>query len=418
MPRLLLLAAFLTLSWSAEAGVLTGWSQYGAGGVIEARIVTDQAACPPLIADGASLPMAERSPPTDAFPARVCVAPIPKGAKSLSAGGRKLPVPVEHPRHIVLLGDTGCRLKGDIVQSCNDENSWPFHRVAAHAAAEHPDLVIHVGDFLYRETPCKANDKRCAGTPWGDNMPAWTADFFSPGRDLLNAAVWVIERGNHEDCKRAGTGWTALLGRDPVTVPCSPRDKPMLIDLDGVKLAVLDENDADDDKKKPKEAVIQSIQADLGVIGAYRPDWLITHHPFRGVSKWADDDEDEGEKHIVGANATLLAALQGYDESSLTLMLSGHIHNFQIENYAAPLPPQLVVGEGGDNLDTKVPEKLTGLVTGGQKIESGLSIPGFGYVVVDRIGDSQDWTITVHAANGKVLRHCSLKSKKLACGKN
>jgi hypothetical protein len=415
--RLFLPALFLVLSCSAEAGILSGWSQYGAGGAVEARIVTDQATCPSLLADGVALAMTERSAPTDAFPNRVCVAPIPLGAKSVSAQGWKLPVPVDHPRHIVLLGDTGCRLKGEIVQACNDEESWPFHRVAKHAAAEHPDLVIHVGDFLYRETPCKEGDKRCAGTPTGDNMPTWNADFLSPGRDLLGAAVWIIERGNHEDCKRAGMGWTTLLGRDPVILPCSPRDKPMLIDLDGVKLAVLDENDADDAKKKPTEAVIQSIQADLGVIGAYRPDWLITHHPFRGVSKKADADGDEDEKEVIGANATLLAALKGYDESSLTLMLSGHIHNFQIENYAAPLPPQLVVGEGGDNLDTKVPEKLTGLVTGGQRIESGLSIPGFGYVVVDRIGDSQDWDITVHAADGKLLRHCALKSKKLACGK-
>jgi hypothetical protein len=413
VPRLVLLALLFALPCAARAAILTGWSQYGAGGMVEARVVTDDPACPVLIADGMALPMAERSAPTAAFPDRVCVAALPTGAKSASAGGRSLPVPVEHPRHIVLLGDTGCRLKGDIVQSCNDTNSWPFRAVARHAAAEHPDLVIHVGDFLYRESPCKDADERCAGSPWGDNLPTWVADFLSPGNDLLGAAVWVVERGNHEDCKRAGTGWTTLLGRDPVTGTCNPRDKPLLIDLDGVTLAVLDENDADDSKSTPNEAVVKSIEADLSVIGAAKPDWLITHHPFRGVSKWAD--QDEGEKKIMGANATLLAALHGYDESTLTLMLSGHIHNFQIENYRPPLPPQLVVGEGGDKLDTKVPLKLTGLVTGGQTIVSGLSIPGFGYVVMDRIGGSKDWRIIVHAANGKVLRHCSLKSRTLAC---
>lgn len=417
MPRLLLLAVLLALSLPADAALLTGWSQYGEDGAVEARVITDDPSCPALIANGASIPMTERSAPTAAFPSRVCAAAIPKGAKSASAGGRILPVPAPHPRHIVLLGDTGCRLKGDIVQSCNDENSWPFHRVAKHAAAEHPDLVIHVGDFLYRETACKENDKRCAGTPWGDNLPTWIADFFSPGRDLLNASVWLIERGNHEDCRRAGTGWTTLLGRAPVTAPCTPREKPLMVDLDGVKLAVLDENDADDDKKRPNEAVAKAVHADLETVAGFKPDWIITHHPFRGVSKWSDEDEDEGEKHIVGANATLLSALQGYDESSLTLMLSGHIHNFQIENYAAPLPPQMIVGEGGDKLDTNVPSSLTGLVTGGQKIRSGLSIPGFGYVVGDRMGDSQDWAFTVHAANGKVLRRCALKSRVLDCKK-
>ena len=411
MPRLLTLLLLFMTALPGQAAILTGWSQYGAGGGIEARVVTDDPACPALLADGAAVRMAERSPPTGAFPARVCVAAMPKGAKSLSVAGRKLPVPVEHPRHIVLLGDTGCRLKGKTVQSCNNENAWPFRKVAEHAAAEHPDLVIHVGDFLYRETPCRGRDARCAGTPWGDNFPTWTADFFSPGKALLAAAPWVVERGNHEDCTRNGVGWTTLLGRDPVAAPCNPRDKPLLIDLDGVKLAVLDDNDADD-KGDPKPEVTDSIKADLTSIAAARPDWLITHHPFRGVYKWVTEN---GVRSLEGANATLLSALEGYDEGSLTLMLSGHIHNFQIENYPSPSPPQLVVGEGGDELDTKVPRKLTGLVTGGRKIESGLSIPGFGYVVIDRVGDTPDWTVAVHAANGKVLRRCALKSRVLAC---
>jgi hypothetical protein len=34
---------------------------------------------------------------------------------------------------------------------------------------------------------------------------------------------------------------------------------------------------------------------------------------------------------------------------------------------------------------------------------------------MDRIGETQDWTITVHAADGGVLRHCALKARKLAC---
>ncbi len=44
MPRLLLLAALFALSWSAEAGVLSAWSPYGAAGTVEARVITDEAA--------------------------------------------------------------------------------------------------------------------------------------------------------------------------------------------------------------------------------------------------------------------------------------------------------------------------------------------------------------------------------------
>ena len=35
------------------------------------------------------------------------------------------------------------------------------------AAAQKPDLVIHVGDYYYRETPCPAGEAKCAGSPFG-----------------------------------------------------------------------------------------------------------------------------------------------------------------------------------------------------------------------------------------------------------
>ena len=407
-----MLAVLLALSSAAtQAATLTGWSQYGADGTVEARVITDDAACPALSIDGKDQPMALRQPPNAAFQVRVCVGSIPFGSKSASAGGLSLPVPVAKPRHIVLLGDTGCRLKGATVQACNDETLWPFHRNASHAAQEHPDLVIHVGDYLYRETPCQPGDDRCAGTPWGDNWPTWNADFFAPGADLLHAAVWITERGNHEDCKRAGAGWTALLGRAPVTEACQRREKPMFVDLGGVKLAVLDENDASE--AEIKQPAADQLHQDIAAALAAKADWIVTHHPFRGVSRLTKKNPDG--KTVEGANATLLAALGDADESGLTLMLSGHIHNFQIENFAGSHPPQLVVGEGGDNLDTEVPPKLTGLVTGGQTITSGLSLPGFGYVVIDRVGETQDWKITVHSSDGAVMRHCDLKSRKLTC---
>jgi hypothetical protein len=411
--RRLLPAILLILSVPACAGTLSAWSQYGADGTVEARVVTDDAVCPALSTDGRERPMSLRQQTSTAFPVHVCVGTIPTGAKKASAGGVDLPVPVAQPRHIVLLGDTGCRLKGAVVQNCNDESFWPFHRVAARAAREHPDLVIHVGDYLYRETPCQAGDSRCAGTPSGDNWPTWNADFFLPGADLLHAAVWVAERGNHEDCKRAGLGWTTLLGRAPAAGACQGREAPMFVDLGGVKLAVLDDNDAND--VEVKQPATDELHRDIAAAIAAHADWTITHHPFRGVSKPVATEKGGDGKIVEGANATLVAALQGLDLSGLTLMLSGHIHNFQIENYAAPLPPQLIVGEGGDNLDTEVPARLTGLVSGGQAIASGMSLPGFGYVVIDRIGHGKDWDIAVKAVDGTLLRHCSLKSRKLAC---
>jgi hypothetical protein len=403
---IVLLATALSLPSLSDAATLAAWSQYAGDGKAEARIVTDDAACPALNVDGASLPMAERLN-SEGF-GRICAAAFPAGAKSASVGGKSLPVPAAKPHHVVVIGDTGCRLKGDIVQACNDAASWPFLSVANHAADEHPDLVIHVGDYLYRETPCKPGDNRCAGTPTGDNWPTWQADFFAPAAKLLASAVWLAERGNHEDCKRAGAGWTAYLGRDPANVRCTAHEKPMFLDIGGIKLAVLDDNDADD-KPGVIAAAAASLKSDMAAVAAAKANWVITHHPFHGINKVASGNQAEG------GNDTLSEVLTGYDESALTLFLAGHIHNFQIENFAGGIAPQLVVGEGGDLLDTKVPLTLTGLVTGGKEVSSGLSIPGFGYVVLDRIGDSADWEIGVHAADGKLMRRCGLKSRVLSC---
>ena len=79
------------------------------------------------------------------------------------------------------------------------------------AAASQPDLVIHVGDYLYRESECPKN-MGCSGSPRGDNKgDAWYADFFEPASKLLAAAPWIMTRGNHEICSRAGRGYFLFL---------------------------------------------------------------------------------------------------------------------------------------------------------------------------------------------------------------
>ena len=199
-----------------------------------ARAITSAAACPVLVADGGLLPMTTRAPaatlplrptrsaPEDskpsAFPVRVCEATLPAGTIRASVGDRSLPIVRATPRRIVVIGDTGCRMKWSErgFQACNDTSAWPFAQVAAAAAAAGPDLVIHVGDYHYRENACPAGNADCAGSPWGYGWDAWNADLFTPARPLLAAAPWVVVRGNHESCDRAGQGWWRLLDPRPL----------------------------------------------------------------------------------------------------------------------------------------------------------------------------------------------------------
>ena len=85
-----------------------------------------------------------------------------------------------------MIGDSGCRIKvsDNVFQNCNDAATWPFATVAATAAAAAPDLVIHVGDYHYRENACPPGNVGCAGSPWGYGWDSWEADLFAPAAKL------------------------------------------------------------------------------------------------------------------------------------------------------------------------------------------------------------------------------------------
>lgn len=82
---------------------------------------------------------------------------------------------------------------------------------AATAAKLQPDLVMHIGDYHYRENACPSDIAGCKDSPWGYGWDTWEADLFKPAAPLLAAAPWIVVRGNHEECARAGQGWFRLL---------------------------------------------------------------------------------------------------------------------------------------------------------------------------------------------------------------
>ncbi len=122
--------------------------------------------------------MDERQAPSNDFPVLVCEIIVPQGTTTASISGRVLKLPVDNPKKLIILGDSGCRLEtGDPPQSCNEPRAWPFKQISETAASFNPDLVIHEGDYLYREDPCPEGDSGCQGSPSGDNFITWDADF-------------------------------------------------------------------------------------------------------------------------------------------------------------------------------------------------------------------------------------------------
>ncbi len=413
MRRFALILLLAVLPLGARAHIIVqeaGWVQYGPGGALEARVATNDVVCPDILLDGRTAKMAARAAANAEF-ILVCAAPLPAGVRKASVNGADLPLPVAEPRRILVLGDTGCRIKGSALQACNDPGQWPFLHLAASAAKLKPDLVIHVGDYLYRENACPAGNTGCAGTPFGDNWATWSADFFAPAQPLLAAAPFVFVRGNHEDCQRAGFGWIRMLGPlafDAAT-PCIDHLAPYAVPLGAMKLMVMDDANAPD--TSVDASVVPTYRSEFAALADDKtlPVWLVLHRPIWGAIS--------GPLGIpMGGNATLIDALGGTGiPAPVQLLLSGHIHTFEAMNYSAKAPPQIVAGDSGTKLDS-APADLKGAVFqggSGVSVKDGVSISGFGFLLMTRADTG--WTIDLFDADGVAKRQCLFAAGRVDC---
>jgi hypothetical protein len=229
--------------------------------VAMARAVVERATSCPVLqrASGAWQEMTPRQrPPGGHFrDVLVCETLYPFGeATAVLAAGRRLELPVvtpATPRRVLLMGDSGCRGETEHKpQPCTGDGFtrvWPFGVIAEDEKRSAADLIVHVGDYNYRNTPrsmvlppsatgyprpisVKVYDtgdlddeddvpedpvgpaywsQNMQGSPIPDVWSAWRDDFFVPATRLMKTAPWLFVRGNHELCSRAGPGWFYLL---------------------------------------------------------------------------------------------------------------------------------------------------------------------------------------------------------------
>lgn len=380
------------------------------GGGRELRAVTHANGCPAATVDGTARPMRLRAARDAAFEVGVCALALQPSDRVAEVAGERIVLPPVTPRRIVILGDTGCRVKGSTVQACDNPKAWPFPQVAAHAAARRPDLIIHVGDYLYRESPCPEGDRHCAGSPHGDTWAAWTADFFAPAGPLLTAAPWVFARGNHESCARAGQGWFRLLDAAPEPPTCPAESAPFAVDIGGTSLVLLDSADTDDREVKNDKAFRAQYEAGLKL--ADGPVWIVTHRPV-----WAEVPAARlgplGQVE-VGLNRSEQVALHGEDLSRVDLVLSGHIHEFEALDFGSARPPQLVVGTGGDVTEDAATPKIERKTVGLDGLDAKLlQFARFGYLLLDRTDTG--WAGRFYDADDRLTATCDIAGRKLAC---
>lgn len=410
--RRVLRSAALALSVSAGIGSAVAaepaasWVELAADGTLSVRaVVAPGVACPTIAADGAALAAVVRAAPNEPFPVKVCEALAPVTTAELAVDGKPLPTLKPQVRRIVVFGDTGCRITGKAVQDCRDPKAWPFPAIAKAAAAKHPDLVIHVGDYYYRERACPQGHAGCAGSPYGDNWPAWQAELFAPAAPLLAAAPWVMVRGNHELCSRGGQGWFRLIDPYPTRALCVDRTDPYRLSVGGLALLPFDDADADDFKAPPDKVAFYASQ--LAPFLAQTPphSWLLLHRPVWAMA--------QGELTGLTPNRTMQQAIDGHVTPALDLVLAGHLHDFLSYDFGPERPAQLIVGTGGDNLLPLGHAPIAGAEIDGIKVRRGFAAERFAYLILDR--NAAGWDGTLYAPDDAVIARCTLTGRAIDC---
>ena len=436
----------------AAAFPMTSYVLLGDDGVRVARVITPNAVCPRMLVDGHRANMAIRAPAgtvaqrttsasaagskPSVFDGLVCEATLPIWTKVASVGGHNLPLPPAVIRRVVVIGDTGCRIlpaKG-AGQACNDPKAYPFAQVAAAAARWKPDLVVHVGDYLYRETACPTGDAGCAGSPWGYGADAWRADFITPAEALLTVAPLALARGNHETCVRAGQGWWRYLdphpylpGRDcndPANDAVGDFTDPYAVPLgDKAQLIMFDSADtsnkplADDDVRAVH---YRDAYAKIATLAADSPhSILVNHHPILG---FAAGRGAGGTVALYPGNGGLQSVFGAitprYLPGRIDLSLAGHIHLWEAVSFSSDHPAQIIAGFSGTledivPLPAAVPADATPAKGAVVKALSSW-VDGFGFMTLERRGDDA-WHVEVHDVQGAVVNTCEIRGRDVAC---
>jgi len=426
----------------------------GGNGAVARAVYTGTTDCPALSIDGATQTMNVRMAPQTGerapFPVLVCELAIPAAATTVTLNGQPLPLPPPATAKlatIAVIGDTGCRLKAGKEKNPRDKDyeedgkfqdcksDWPFSALAASVAEEKPQLLVHVGDYIYRESKCPPHDKGCKGSPHGDNWLTWQADFFAPAKPLLAAAPWLATRGNHETCSRAGDGFMLFL--DPTLAvnqqpaPCGALLESFSVTVGGQQFVMLDSSNAPDEcvsekkaaKGKKKKEVVCDLEKNLAPncpksgcsakdyadqFAAMKPAagaWLVSHRPAWGF-------KNKGKP----LNATLQLALRSWSGQlppGFALAAAGHIHIWEALSFKDKGAPQFVLGNGGTLLTHKVDRKLKGQKVGGREVHDARTSHKWGFTIFAPATDG--WTVTSYSVKGKDKFECSVAQGALSC---
>jgi hypothetical protein len=429
---------------SSPAEVRYAYVVMGPNGQAVARAITTAATCPAIAIDGGGpVQMTLRAaaatiPPRPtayepantapaAFPVTTCDATLPAGTARATIGERSLPLPKRHVQKILLIADTGCRMKSTdaLYQACDDLAQWPFRPLADVAAGMAPDLVIHVGDYHYRETSCPVGSACATVTTFGFGWASWEPDFFAPAQKLLSAAPWVMVRGDHETCDRGGQGWWRMLDPRPLVgvQDCNVAanddtgnySDPYVVPVDDDVAFVVFDSAMVGNSAKPGaqfDTYTRQAQAGFTLAASWPHAIFMNHQPILGFNSDGTDKAAPGNGMLQGVLEPLYG--DALFPSGVDAVLSGHVHMMQIVTYQGVQPPTFIAGNGG----TQLVPLFTDFKSAPVPYRKGtlaqfLQAETFGFMTMERNGAG--WTVKGFDLHGSVLTTCALAGRKATC---
>ncbi|WP_183199986.1 metallophosphoesterase, partial [Burkholderia pseudomallei] len=269
----------------------------------------------------------------------------------------------------------------------------------------------------------------------GYGWDAWRADLFEPAAPLLAKAPWVVVRGNHEECARAGQGWFRFLDprpysdarscNDPANDGSANYSEPYAVSLgSGSQVIVFDTAKVGRAALKTTDTQFQIYQKQFETVAALasKPGMSTTiftnHHPILAFTPIAGSTPAPGNLALQSVMSSLNA--QAYYPPGVHVALHGHVHDFQAINFASGHPATIVSGNGGDNVDVALPDPFPAALTpaSGAVIDKLSHNNSFGFLMMERRpAPATGWVFRAYSAAGKLLASCMQAGTTLACDK-
>ena len=370
------------------------------------------------------------------FDVMSCEATWPVKAQFAKIDGQAVPAPPRQIQRILIVADTGCRLKAseNAFQECNDADKWPFAQIAQSAAKLKPDLVVHIGDVHYRESPCPEGHVGCANASWGYGWDAWRDDFFKPAAPLLASAPWLFVRGNHESCFRAGQGWFRFVDPSPWTAARNCNDpandahgdfsEPFTASIsDRAQFIVFDSSKSSGKAYNSADAAFVKYQGQLQAaaqLAKLKPEsFFINHHPLLAAAP-----TKESKRFKAGGSAGLQSVFETVVPerlfpASVTVAMHGHVHLFEALSFQSNHPVSLVMGNSGSLNEGHAPSAIapTDRIYKDAVVDNYAARSEYGFATLDRMVEAgqESWQLTEYTPQGQAVIHCRIQNGKSRC---